>query len=111
MLARRPALGLLRLAAPRWRRVRWLSSEVTEASQAMRAKVAAALEATSAEVNDVSGGCGSFYKIDVESPKFRGLTIVKQHRLVTDALKDEIAQAHGVTITTKAPTTTSERKE
>ena len=85
--------------------LRRLSSapEKTETEKVMHAKLVAALEPLNCEVNDVSGGCGSFYNIFVESPKFAGLTTIKQHRLVTEALKVEIKEAHGVTINTKKP--------
>lgn len=50
------------------------------------------------QLNSISGG--TFYQITVASPKFEGLSVIKQHRLVNDVLKDEIAAAHGVTINT-----------
>ena len=34
------------------------------------------LEATHVEVEDISGGCGAMYKIDVISPKFKGVGLV-----------------------------------
>ncbi|BES93745.1 BolA-like protein [Nesidiocoris tenuis] len=57
-------------------------------------------EAKSVEVVDVSGGCGAMYEIYVEAPQFKGLSIVKQHRLVTNALKEEIKDMHGLRIQT-----------
>ena len=41
------------------------------------------------------------YKIEVESPLFRGVNLVKQHRMVTDTLKKEIGEMHGLTINTR----------
>lgn len=55
------------------------------------------------EVRDVSGGCGSMFAILVESEKFKGIPMIKQHRLVNDVLKDEIAKWHGLQLRTKAP--------
>jgi stress-induced morphogen len=52
-------------------------------------------------VSFYSGGCGAMYSMEVESPLFRGLTMVKQHRLVNEALKDEIGDMHGLTIKTR----------
>ncbi|ETW84476.1 hypothetical protein HETIRDRAFT_17930, partial [Heterobasidion irregulare TC 32-1] len=49
-------------------------------------------------VQDVSGGCGSFYAITIASQAFKGLSIVKQHRLVNDALKKEIEGIHGLQV-------------
>ena len=55
------------------------------------------------QVSDVSGGCGSFFKVEVTSDAFRDKTLLQQHRLVHDALKEEIAQIHGLTIVARAP--------
>ncbi|KAI5959109.1 hypothetical protein KGF57_002205 [Candida theae] len=54
------------------------------------------------QVQDVSGGCGSMFAILVESPKFKGLPMIKQHRLVNDLLKDEIKKWHGLQLKTKS---------
>lgn len=44
------------------------------------------------------------FQISVEAKEFIGLSRVKQHRLVTETLKSEIAEMHGIRIHT-APTT------
>ncbi|CDK26545.1 unnamed protein product [Kuraishia capsulata CBS 1993] len=54
------------------------------------------------QVKDVSGGCGSMFAIQVESEAFKGIPMIKQHRLVNQVLKDEIAQWHGLQLRTKA---------
>lgn len=59
--------------------------------------------ATSLLVRDVSGGCGSMYAIDISSPRFRGLSLLKQQRLVTKALGDKVKEWHGVQIRTSVP--------
>jgi len=59
-------------------------------------------EASTIIVEDISGGCGSMYQIYVESKEFKGLPTVKQHQLVTQALKEEIKEMHGLRINTKA---------
>ncbi|MCO5613961.1 hypothetical protein L7F22_068241 [Adiantum nelumboides] len=51
-------------------------------------------------VQDVSGGCGSFYSIVIASSKFKGITTVKAHRLVNAALKDIIKEIHGLQLRT-----------
>ncbi|KAF9584390.1 hypothetical protein BGW38_006638 [Lunasporangiospora selenospora] len=53
-------------------------------------------------VQDISGGCGSMYQVEVVSPAFKGLNMVKQHRLVNETLKEEIKTMHGIRLTTKA---------
>ena len=52
----------------------------------MKTKLELALDG-SATVTDVSGGCGAMYKIEIESPQFKGVSMVKQHRMVQDLLK------------------------
>lgn len=60
-------------------------------------------KATDIKVEDVSEGCGAMFEIYVEAPEFKGLSLVKQHKSVYEALKGEIKQIHGVYLTTKAP--------
>lgn len=42
------------------------------------------------------------YAIEIESSKFHGLSVIKQHKLVNEVLKEEIASWHGVQLRTKA---------
>ncbi|KAH9868009.1 hypothetical protein IAQ61_007316 [Plenodomus lingam] len=65
-------------------------------------KIKAKLEPVRLEVQDISGGCGSMYALDIESPKFKGLSVIKQHKMVNEVLKDEISGWHGVQLRTKA---------
>ncbi|CAG8488246.1 10171_t:CDS:2 [Ambispora leptoticha] len=53
-------------------------------------------------VHDISGGCGDMYAIEIASSAFSELSMVKQHRLVTETLKDDIAKMHGVQLKTSA---------
>lgn len=59
--------------------------------------------AVAIKVDDISGGCGAMYEIYVETGEFKGLSVVKQHRTVYDALKDQIKHIHGLQLVTKAP--------
>ena len=61
------------------------------------------LNCTELEVQDISGGCGSMYGINVVSEKFRGLNMLKQQRLVNQVLGEDIKTWHGVQLKTKAP--------
>ncbi|XP_015766970.1 PREDICTED: bolA-like protein 3 [Acropora digitifera] len=54
-------------------------------------------------VRDISGGCGAMYEIFVESEDFRGKKQVHQHRLINQALGDEVKQMHGLRIFTAIP--------
>ncbi|KAH9827760.1 bola-like protein [Teratosphaeria destructans] len=61
------------------------------------------LHPTKLEVQDVSGGCGSMYALDIVSERFRGLSVIQQHRLVNRVLGEEIKGWHGLQLKTKAP--------
>lgn len=58
---------------------------------------------TKLEVQDVSGGCGSMYAVEIASEKFKGLPLLKQHRLVKDALGEDVKKWHGFQLRTKVP--------
>ncbi|PSS36881.1 hypothetical protein PHLCEN_2v1309 [Hermanssonia centrifuga] len=58
-------------------------------------------------VQDVSGGCGTFYAISISSEAFKGLATVKQHRLVNETLKEEIEGIHGLQLKTSVPPSAS----
>lgn len=62
----------------------------------------AQLSPTLLEVTDTSGGCGAMFNIVVESPQFAGKSLVASHKMVTQALKAEFKDMHGLTLTTKA---------
>ncbi|KAI5124779.1 hypothetical protein M0805_005413 [Coniferiporia weirii] len=50
------------------------------------------------QVEDVSGGCGTFYAITIASKAFAGIPTVKQHRLVNETLKEVISGIHGLQV-------------
>ncbi|KAG7879305.1 hypothetical protein KL905_003296 [Ogataea polymorpha] len=81
---------------------RFVSSEMDEYESMIYKKLAQELEPSNLSVRDISGGCGSMFAINIESPKFKGLPMIKQHRLVNELLKDEIAKWHGLQLKTKA---------
>ncbi|KAJ0395333.1 hypothetical protein P43SY_006395 [Pythium insidiosum] len=101
-LRRSLADGLRARARPAAPRVAWMSTK-SDAELAMESSLSAQLEATHVKVLDVSGGCGAMYDVEVVSPQFVGLTRVKQHRMVNEALKQEIKDMHGLTIRTMTP--------
>ena len=43
------------------------------------------------------------YTVEIESGAFKGLSMMKQHRLVQDLLKEDIAKMHGIQIRTSIP--------
>lgn len=54
-------------------------------------------------VVDISGGCGAMYEIAVESEQFNGMSRIKQHQMITDTLRNEIKNMHGLRIHTTVP--------
>jgi stress-induced morphogen len=59
-------------------------------------------DATELDVQDRTGG-GDHFQVTVASPRFSGLSLVEQHRLVYDALADPLADGtiHELRISTK----------
>jgi stress-induced morphogen len=43
------------------------------------------------------------YAIDIVAKKFEGISMVKQHRMVNDILKEEIKGMHGLQVKQKRP--------
>ncbi|KAI1104681.1 bola-like protein [Jackrogersella minutella] len=66
-------------------------------------KLAAEFAPTELSVQDVSGGCGSMYAIEISSEKFRGANMLKQQRMVNAVLGDQMKSWHGVQLRTKIP--------
>ncbi|KAK7696606.1 hypothetical protein QCA50_001264 [Cerrena zonata] len=71
--------------------------------QSIYNKLAEKFSPTELRVQDVSGGCGSFYAISITSEAFKGLNTIKQHRLVNETLKKEIEGIHGLQLKTSVP--------
>ena len=76
---------------------------LNEAESAIWDKLAAAFEPTELMVQDISGGCGSMYGIEITSEKFRGNNMLKQQRMVNAVLGDDLKGWHGVQLRTKVP--------
>ncbi|WVQ98871.1 hypothetical protein IAU59_006002 [Kwoniella sp. CBS 9459] len=76
------------------------SPPLDEGEKAIYDKLKAAFPGKKLEVQDVSGGCGSFYAIIISSPAFKGLTTIKQHKLVNQCLKEDIKDIHGLQLKT-----------
>ena len=43
------------------------------------------------------------YKVYVESKEFQGKRLVQQHQLINKILKEEVAEMHGIRISTAIP--------
>ncbi|KAI0883497.1 bola-like protein [Annulohypoxylon maeteangense] len=66
-------------------------------------KLAAEFAPTELTVQDVSGGCGSMYAIEIASEKFRGSGMLKQQRMVNAVLGEQMKKWHGVQLRTRIP--------
>ncbi|OJT07336.1 hypothetical protein TRAPUB_1802 [Trametes pubescens] len=86
---------------------RWYSSAQTKFStdgeRVIHEKLTEKFKPSELVVEDVSGGCGTFYQIIIASDEFKGLPLVKQQRLVNQTLKEEIQGIHGLQLKTIAP--------
>jgi len=60
-------------------------------------------DSTHVQVFDISGGCGASYEVVIVSESFEGMTTLKRHRQVNEALKDMIAELHAFTQKTFTP--------
>ncbi|CAB4411991.1 unnamed protein product [Rhizophagus irregularis] len=78
------------------------SSQLTEGEKYLYGKLHSKFQPTKLQVEDISGGCGSMYAIEISSKAFKGLSVIKQHRLVNDLLQDDIKKMHGVRLKTSA---------
>ncbi|TPX50990.1 hypothetical protein SeMB42_g01603 [Synchytrium endobioticum] len=87
---------------PRAVRTISVSPNATESEKHIYEKLVKAFNPSKLLVNDISGGCGASYSILIGSDKFKGLSLLKQHRMVTDALKDDIKDIHAIQIKTEA---------
>ncbi|KAI0392216.1 bola-like protein [Xylariaceae sp. FL0594] len=74
-----------------------------DAESAIWDKLVAEFAPTELAVQDISGGCGSMYGIEITSEKFRGANMLKQQRMVNAVLGDEMKGWHGVQLRTKVP--------
>jgi len=61
-------------------------------------------QAKEIKIKDISGGCGAIFEVFISSIEFKGLSVVKQHQLINEVLKDEIKSMHGIRIHTEIPT-------
>eukprot|EP00457_Paulinella_chromatophora_P020873 gb/GEZN01023064.1/.p1 GENE.gb/GEZN01023064.1/~~gb/GEZN01023064.1/.p1 ORF type:complete len:131 (-),score=4.11 gb/GEZN01023064.1/:176-568(-) len=75
----------------------------TPSAESVRATLEKDLKPIYCDVVDTSGGCGQFFSVKVVSEKFKGKSMVQQHRIVNDLLGAAIKNIHGLTLDTKTP--------
>ncbi|KAG6323271.1 hypothetical protein E4U22_006598 [Claviceps purpurea] len=74
---------------------------MSPAEESIAERLRKELQPTELLVRDVSGGCGSMYAIDIASPAFKGLSMLKQQRMVNAALGELMKGWHGVQLNTR----------
>ena len=60
-------------------------------------------------MHNVAPGSESHFKVTIVSPQFDELMLIKRHRLVNQALKQEIEQIHALALHTLTPSEWQER--
>ena len=70
---------------------------------ALEAKLRAAFEPTVLTVEDESGGCGAKYAVTVVSARFVGVPLLQRHRLVNEAVAEELKAIHAFSIKAWTP--------
>eukprot|EP00232_Nephroselmis_pyriformis_P009768 CAMPEP_0182891854 /NCGR_PEP_ID=MMETSP0034_2-20130328/23513_1 /TAXON_ID=156128 /ORGANISM="Nephroselmis pyriformis, Strain CCMP717" /LENGTH=114 /DNA_ID=CAMNT_0025025489 /DNA_START=205 /DNA_END=547 /DNA_ORIENTATION=- len=83
--------------------VRGFAADMNEKEASIHKKLMDALAPAEVSVMDTSGGCGTMYDVKITSDQFAGKTIIKQHKMVTEVLQEDIPQWHGFVLKTKAP--------
>lgn len=91
-----------------------MSTEIA-ASGDMASEIASVLkEVFAAEkvmVQDESNNCGDKFAVYCVSSKFEGIKVLDRHRMVNEALKDQIAQIHAITINAWTPAQFETKKD
>ncbi|KAF1807072.1 bola protein [Mucor lusitanicus] len=65
--------------------------------EALKAVIIEKLDAQHVEVEDLSAGCGQMFEVVIVSPVFEGKRLLARHKLVNEALKEEISKVHAFT--------------
>ncbi|KFZ01028.1 hypothetical protein V501_10277 [Pseudogymnoascus sp. VKM F-4519 (FW-2642)] len=79
-------------------------SHLSPAEQRIHSTLSVGLSPSSLHVQDVSGGCGSMFAIEIASSAFSGVGMLAQQRMVNKLLKEQMEEEgwHGVQIKTSA---------
>lgn len=65
-------------------------------------KIKTKINCENLEVVDISGNCGTSFSVKIISPDFKGKPMIMQHRMVNEALKDELKEIHALQIKSEA---------
>ncbi len=84
-------------------RERLQASHVVSHPARVRLSLQHLLARSAQSVVDVSDGCGAKFEVECVSPVFEGKTLLARHRLINDALKEEMKTIHALSIKKAAP--------
>ncbi|CAN0862582.1 SufE-like protein 1, chloroplastic/mitochondrial [Linum grandiflorum] len=93
------------------------AAAIMSRSQRITTKLQSTLQATVLEVEDVSHQHGNtagetHFNVKIVSPKFDGVSLVNRHRLIYDALSEELQSGlHALSIVAKTPVEVSASKK
>jgi stress-induced morphogen len=79
------------------------SNFLNEAESVIWDRLVAEFDPKELVVQDISGGCGSMYGIEISSQKFHGASVLKQQRMVNAVLGDLMKNWHGLQLKTRVP--------
>ncbi|CAO3698277.1 unnamed protein product [Rhizopus microsporus] len=80
-------------------------------SESLKAAIIERLQAQHAEVEDLSAGCGQMFEVVIVSPLFEGKRLLARHKLVNEALKEEISKVHAFTQKSFTPEEWEKKKQ
>ncbi|KAI8370107.1 bola protein [Choanephora cucurbitarum] len=66
-------------------------------ADSLKASIVERLQAQHVQVEDLSAGCGQMFEVVIVSPVFEGKRLLARHKLVNEALKEEISKVHAFT--------------
>mmetsp|Transcript_22907 Transcript_22907/g.46664 ORF Transcript_22907/g.46664 Transcript_22907/m.46664 type:complete len:90 (+) Transcript_22907:103-372(+) len=76
---------------------------MTDHTAPLIAKLTDLLATSHVSVVDVSDGCGAKFEAIIVSDKFDGVPLLERHRMVHDALSEEMPQIHALQMKTWTP--------
>lgn len=80
------------------------AKEITPKQQNIDNLLNEKLKPTKLQIVDISGGCGQSFQVNIASEAFEGVSAIKRHRMVHEAIKQEMEGIHALNIVAVTPT-------
>ncbi|KAI8645148.1 bola protein [Parasitella parasitica] len=74
-----------------------MSNDSGVTADGLKKTISDKLKATHVVVEDLSAGCGQMFEVIIVSPLFEDKRLLTRHKLVNEALKEEISKVHAFT--------------